>query len=75
MAKREISTSRLVLAMTLFVLIGAPIVLYDWWTLDQVLAGIVRLVPMIVASALACVFLICAAILGRYIRNLIPPDN
>jgi hypothetical protein len=74
MAKEKTSIGRLVLAMALFLLIGAPIVLYDWWILDEVLAGILHPVPMVVAAGLACIFLIMAAILGRYIRALVPPD-
>ncbi len=74
MAKEEIPISRLVLAMALLLVIGAPIVLYDWWTLDQVLAGILRPVPIVVATGLACAFLVVATMLGRYIRSLVPPD-
>ncbi len=74
MAKEEIPIGRLALAMAVFLSIGAPVVLYDWWTLDQVLAGIFHPLPMVVAAGLACIFLITAAILGRYIRNLIPPE-
>lgn len=75
MAKGEIPTGRLVLAMALFLLVGAPIVLYDWYTIDEVFAGIVRPVPILIAAALGCVFLIFAAILGRYIRNLMALDQ
>jgi hypothetical protein len=74
MAREEVPIGRLAFAMAVFLIIGAPIVLYDWWTLDQVLAGIFHPLPMVVASGLACIFLIMAAILGRYIRNLIPPE-
>lgn len=75
MGQGEVPTGRLVLAMTVFLLIGAPIVLYDWYTIDNVLNGILHPVSMVIASALACIFLICATILGRYIRNLIPLDR
>lgn len=74
MAREEVPIGRLAVAMAVFLIIGAPIVLYDWWTLDQVLAGIFYPLPMVVASALACIFLIGAAMLGRYIRSLIPPE-
>ncbi len=74
MAREEVPIGRLAAAMAAFLIIGAPIVLYDWWTLDQVLAGIFHPIPMVVASALACIFLIGATILGRYIRTLVPPE-
>jgi len=72
MNNHEIPTVQLILAMLLFLAIGGPIVLYDWLTLDQVLAGVFYPNQIIVASALACVFLIGAALLGRYIRRLVP---
>jgi len=59
----------LVLAMALFLAIGAPIVLFDWWTLDKVLAGYFPVKAMIAATLLAVVFLGSAVILGRYIRR------
>jgi hypothetical protein len=72
MNNHDIPTAQLVLTMLLFLAIGGPIVLYDWLTLDQILTGVFYPMQIIVASALACVFLIGAALLGRYIRRLVP---
>jgi hypothetical protein len=71
MNNREIPTARLILAMLLFLAIGGPVVLFDWLTLDQVLTGVLRPIPIVVASGLACVFLVGAALLGRYIARLV----
>ena len=65
-----VPTGRLVLGMLVFLAIGAPIVLYDWWTLDKVLAGVFQPVPIFLASGFAVVFLLCAVLLGRYIQGL-----
>ena len=66
-----VPAGRLALGMLLFLAIGAPIVLYDWWTLDKVLAGVFQPVPIFLASGFAVVFLLCAVALGRYIRGLV----
>jgi hypothetical protein len=75
MNNRDIPVTRLVLAMLLFLAIGVPVVVYDWLTLDQVLAGILHPIPIIVASGLACVFLAAAALLGRYIAGHVPRSD
>jgi hypothetical protein len=75
MNNRDIPVTRLVLAMLLFLAIGVPVVVYDWLTLDQVLAGILHPIPIIVASGLACVFLAAAALLGRYIAGRMPRSD
>lgn len=69
MAATDVSIGRIVAAMALFFVIGAPIVLFDWWTLDQVLAGHFPVIPMIVATILLGVFIAAAALLGRRIRR------
>jgi hypothetical protein len=71
MNNRKIPTARLALAMLLFLAIGGPIVLYDWLTLDQVLAGVFYPVAIIVALGLGSVFLFGASLLGQYIRRLV----
>lgn len=75
MAREEIPIGRLVVAMVAILVVGAPIVLYGWWTLDQVLAGIFRPVPIVVAVGLAAIFLAVAALVGRYMRSLVSPDG
>ncbi|MGO9267337.1 MAG: hypothetical protein ACLQBA_21075 [Candidatus Binataceae bacterium] len=66
-----VPAGRLVLGMLVFLAIGAPIVLYDWRTLDEVLAGVFQPVPILLASGFAVVFLLGAVLLGRYIRGLV----
>lgn len=61
--------------MTLFFAIGAPIVVYDWWTLDQVLVGKFPLGPMIIATILALIFAASAVTLGYYLRSVIPVND
>ncbi len=72
MAATDVSIGRIVAAMALFLVIGAPIVLFDWWTLDKMLAGHFLVIPMIAATLLAGVFIAAAAALGRRFRHATP---
>ncbi|MGD0292074.1 MAG: hypothetical protein ABSC63_20945 [Candidatus Binataceae bacterium] len=75
MASPNTFTLKIVTAMTLFFAIGTPIVLYDWWTLDQVLVGRFPICPMIISAILALIFVASAVSLGRYLRTVIPVDE
>lgn len=59
------STSRLVLGIALFVLIGSPLVGYLWEALNNLLAGHVRPLQLLIAVPAAVLFYLLLRFMGR----------
>ncbi len=61
---------KLVLVLSGYVLIGAPLVLFSWHEISEALLGRVHLVRLSAALAIALVLFGMLARLGRYLRGL-----
>jgi hypothetical protein len=62
-------SSKVAIASILFLLGGAPIVLYVWRVLDEVLSGNVHRGAVLGGLAAIAVFIGLAAVLGHVLRN------
>jgi len=58
-------------AMLAFLVVGIPIVLFDWQVLDDALVGRFHLRAIAIAVVLAIIFLVWAWVLGRRMRALL----
>ena len=64
------------LPLAVFVLVGAPLVLYVWKTLSELLSGRFDAPSFAIALLLATTFLSAASLLGAHLRALEPhPDS
>jgi hypothetical protein len=58
------------LPLMVFVLFGAPLVLYVWETLSALLAGHLEVRSLAIALVLGMIFLSAATVLGRHLRRI-----
>lgn len=66
----DFALKRIALVAVLFVVVAAPMALLAWRTLDELLAGDLRFLNVLAFGALALIFLMTAAVLGRFLTAL-----
>lgn len=64
----QATTSRLVLGIALFVLLGTPLVGYLWEALNNLLAGHIRPMQLLLAVPAAVLFYLLLRFMGRTVR-------
>lgn len=70
MAAKAPGMGRLIGTMVVFLIIGGPIAASIWHVLSDVLAGQVRVGPVLLAVVLLVVFLVLLGLLARFV---VPP--
>jgi hypothetical protein len=64
------SDLRQILILAVFLIVGAPMVLYVWMVLGDVLSGDVEPVPALIASALSVVLVVLVFWMARVVSRM-----
>jgi hypothetical protein len=70
---RGVGPRWLILPLAVFVLVGAPLVLYVWETVSELLGGHFDARSLAIALALGAIFLSAASFLGRHLHQIGSP--